>query len=123
MKKLFITLILGLLSVNSWSDTCTLYDVSLIKSSDDLAVSMGKARIFDVDLMMRYDDGAKIPSGEVILVEHKFYKSQILTVQSQNGEFFYSLNDGSKISLESLRQKRSLASLASLEKQKLKVCH
>lgn len=118
MKHLFLTFI-TLLSLNAWSDACTLYDVSLIKTSNDLAESMGKARIFDVDLMMRYDDDAKIPMGEVILVEHKFYKTQIATVQSNNGEYFYRLNDGSTISFEKLKQGRSLASLS---KERLQVC-
>lgn len=119
MKKQLFVILAALLSLNAWSDTCTLYDVSLIRTSNDLAESMGKARLFDLDLMMRYDDGAKIPSGEIILVEHKFYKTQILTVQNQDGHFFYSLMDGSKIELESLKAGRKLASL---EKQKLKVC-
>lgn len=119
MKKQLFILLIGLLSLNCWSDTCTLYDVSVIKTSDDLAESMGKARIFDIDLMMRYDDGTKIPSGEVILVEHKFYKSQVITVQSNNGQYFYSLMDGSKINIESIKIGRNLASLS---KQKVKVC-
>lgn len=121
MKNQLFMMLVTLLSFNAWSDSCTLYDVSIIKTSDDLAESMGKARIFDIDLMMRYDDGAKIPTGEVVLVEHKFFKTQIASIQSnQKGEFFYSLNDGSKINLEQMKDGRDLASVGP---KKIKICY
>lgn len=118
--KLYFILLAIVFSLNSWSDTCSLYDVKVIQNSDELAETMGKARIFDVDLMMKYDDGAKIPTGEVVLVEHKFFKSQVLVggVDSK-GEYFYTLNDGTRFNYHNSKEGRVIASLV---KQQIKIC-
>lgn len=100
------------------SEACTLYEMSEVKTSGDLASIMGKHRIFDVDLMMKYDDDVTLPFGEVVLLEHRLLKPQmVIGLKGKNGERIYHV-DGMKLT-RNMNQVRQIASV----KQIVKFCN
>jgi hypothetical protein len=98
-------------------ESCNLYEVTDVATSGDLASLMGKHRIFDIDLMMKYDDNVILPRGEVVLLESKFQRAKML-IGSLNSDGIreYSI-DGVIIP----RSKLGLRGIAS-EKKQLKLC-
>ena len=99
------------------AESCNLYELTDVASSGDLATLMGKHRIFDIDLMMKYDDDVLLPKGEIVLLESKFHKA-VMLIGSINSDGIreYSI-DGVLIS----RNKLGLRGIAS-EKKQVKVC-
>jgi hypothetical protein len=94
---------------------CTLYKVDSILNSNDLATQMGKARIFDIDLMTRYQDDAPIAQGEVMKFEHHFFKTEIIKGERiSDNEYQFQLENGYKFITNAKERK-----IASLEKVKL----
>jgi hypothetical protein len=57
--------VLLLFSLNIFAvESCQIYELTDVATSGDLASLMGKHRIFDVDLMMKYDDGVVLLTPE-----------------------------------------------------------
>jgi hypothetical protein len=113
----FMAIIL-LYSINVFAgESCNLYEVTDVETSGDLASLMGKHRIFDVDLMMKYDDNVILPKGEVVLIESKFQRPKML-IGSLNSDGIreYSI-DGVTVS----RIKLGLRGIAS-ERKLIKIC-
>ncbi len=114
--KLTIAILLSLFTLNVMATGCTSYDLTDIKTSGDLASLMGKHRVFDVDLMMRYDDDTSLPRGEVILLEHKLYKAEFIVGRMIDGKHHYALSNGQKF-------ERNLSGrLVASEKKEIKIC-
>jgi hypothetical protein len=110
--------VLLLFSFNIFAvESCQIYELTDVATSGDLASLMGKHRIFDVDLMMKYDDGVVLPKGEIVLLESKFHKA-VMLIGSVNSEGVreYSI-DGISVS----RNKLGLRGIAS-EKKQIKLC-
>ncbi len=114
--KLIIAILLSMSALNALATSCTSYELTDIKTSGDLASMMGKHRVFDVDLMMKYDDDVQLPQGEVILLEHKIYKPEFIVAKMINGKQSYTLSNGQKF------ERNSAGRLVANEKKVIRIC-
>ncbi len=111
LRSIFIILSFSL-SISIWAKPaliCSDYKFTDINSSSDLASLMGKHKIFDISLMMKYDDDAKINLGEVILIKDQNDYAQVLVrVALKKDYWVYKSSEG--IILKRKISKRNIAS-------------
>lgn len=116
MRILMMAISLLTLSFNLYAG-CTQFKISPIVSTQDLASELGKARIFNLQLMTAYDDNAQIAYGEVMKIEHHLYKTEILKSQ-RISDHEYELKLDSGFAIKFSKKNRSLAS-----QELVKVCN
>lgn len=118
MMKIILLLIVNIILVSStYAQSCTLFNYHQIQSTDELAEYMGKFKQFDVKLMMKYDEGEKIPAMNAVAFTHPYYRSVVLEPTSIGDKIVFLHSSGEKIEIS--YNKRNIASIDG----KIKVCN
>lgn len=110
-----LTILSTLLALNlAWGeDACQDLQVFMVKDSGQLATLMGRHKIFDIKMMMRYEDDQPLSRGEVVVVKSPRFRSAVLDKLDEVGghKFIYRLPTGETlvIKIDGGRGQRSLA--------------